>query len=277
MTNRTTMSIKHFCIALSLGLTLIGVSSCNYSGDQIRRIVRKEAGKDDFRDSKKWGKVVKQTLQVDEFTRIHLQGTADIKFKQGEDFTVEANGNEKAIAYYDISVADGTLSVNHKKGTPMNVPSIKLVITAPNLESIDVSGAGDVDLKDKAEFSGDLVIKISGAGDVEVEQVKCENFSIHISGAGDITADKIKCKKADINISGAGDMKADLKANDINVDISGAGDANLTVKCQNLNVIAGGTGEIDLKGECAHLKKQVGGMASIDSRQLAIHEGIVIQ
>jgi cytoskeletal protein CcmA (bactofilin family) len=273
----TTMSIKHFCLALSLGLTLVGTISCNFSSEDIRRIARKEAGKDDFRDSEKWGKVVTKTLQMDEFINIDLQGSADIKFRQGEEFDVEVHGNEKAIAHYDISVADGTLTINHKKDTPLNVPSIKLTITAPDLKSINVSGAGDIELKDEAELSGNLTINISGAGDLDIERMKCQQLNIHISGAGDVTAEKIKCKKADINVSGAGDMKADLKANDINVEISGAGDADLDVKCQNLTVTAGGTGEIELKGECAHLTKKSGGMASIDSRKLAIHENIVIQ
>ncbi len=271
------MNIKHLFLALSLGMTLVYTSSCNFSGEDIRRITRKAAGKDDFRDSEKWGKVVTNTINLADFTHIDLKGTANIKFKQGEEFSVEAHGNEKAIAQYDISVADGTLTINHKKDTPLNVPSIKLTITAPNLESIKVSGAGDIELKDEAEFSGDLTINVSGAGDLDIERVKCKQLDINISGAGDVTAEKIKCNKANISISDAGDLKTDLKANDINVEISGAGDADLDVKCKNLTVIAGGTGEIELKGECAHLTKKSGGMASIDSRKLAIHENIVIQ
>lgn len=276
MINRT-MSIKHFCMALSLGLTLFGMASCNFSTETTKRIVRKEAGKDDFRDSEKWGKVVTKNLELDGFTHINLLGNADIKFRQGETLKVEVLGNEKAIAENDISVADGVLTIKHKETSPSRVPSIKLTITAPELESIDIAGAGDIDLKDEAEFAGDLAIHISGAGDVDIEKVKCKQLTIHISGAGDINAQKIKCKKADISISGAGDMKADVKANDINVEISGAGDADLDVQCQNLTVSAGGTGEIELKGECSHLTKKSGGLASIDSRRLAIHEGVKIQ
>lgn len=274
------MNAKQILWVMSLALTTISITSCNFSNDELRRMARKEAGKDDFRDSEKWGKVMTQTLELDAFTRIDLQGSADIKFTQGDTFKIEVQGNERAIACNDISVVDvvdGILVIKHTQDAPKRVPTVKFFITAPNLERIDVSGSGDIDLKGKSEFPNDLSIHISGAGDVDVERVKCKKLDISISGTGDITAKKIKCKKAHIAISGAGDMKADVKANDIAVEISGSGDADLDVMCQNLTVSAGGTGEIELKGECAHLIKQVSGMANIDSRQLAIHEGIVIQ
>lgn len=271
------MNINKILMAACLGWATFAVTSCNFSNEELNRMARREVGKDDFRDSEKWGKVVTKTLALDNFTRIDLKGNADIKFRQGDTLKVEAIGNEKAIAENDITVGDGILTVAKKRGSAGTVPTIKLVITAPDLESIEVSGSGDIDIKDKAEFSSDLEILVSGAGDVDLEHIKCKQLTVHISGAGDISAQKIKCKKADISISGAGDMKADVKANDIRVEISSAGDADLDVKCQNLTVIAGGTGDIELKGECSHLSKQSGGMASIDSRQLEIHEGISIQ
>lgn len=265
-------------LAISLSIILFSTSSCNFSTEELRTIARKEAGKDDFRDSEKWGKVVSKTLQLDNFTRIALHGDADIKLTQGDELKVEAYGNERAIEGNDILVKDGTLIIAPKETADKKQPSIKITITIPTLERIDVSGAGDIELKDTLAFSNDLCIDISGAGDVDINRLKCQNFSIHISGAGDISAEKIKCKgKADVLISGTGDMKADVKAKDINVTISGAGEAELDVKCQNLNVKASGTGEIELKGECAQLTKQSGGMASIDSRKLTIREGIVIQ
>ena len=251
------MRLYQYIIAICIGIALFSMTSCTMSKDELKRIVRKEAGKDDFRDSEKWGKVVKTAIACDTFTHIELTGNADVKFKQGDEQSVEVQGNEKAIAEHDIDVKDGILTVKRKDENKTTIPSIKLVVTAPNLESIEVAGAGDIDMKDETELAGDL--------------------SVHISGAGDISAQKIKCKKADVQISGTGDMTADLKANDINVEISGAGDANLDVKCQNLTVWAGGTGEIDLKGECSHLTKRSGGMASIDSRRLRVSSNIKIE
>lgn len=272
------MNIQKIIIAISLGIAVsCMMASCNFSKEDMKRIVRKEAGKDDYRDSEKWGKVITQPIALEDFTHIELAGNADIKFRQGETLSVEAYGNEKAIESNDIKVVDGTLTVSKKSEVEEKLPSIKLIITAPTLESIHVAGVGDIEMKDTIEFASDFSIHVAGAGDVDIDRLKCQNFSLQISGAGDITAEKIKSKKADVQISGAGDLKADIKASDIHVQISGAGDADLDVKCQNLKVMASGTGEVELKGECAHLTKQSGGMASIDSRKLTIHEGIVIQ
>lgn len=271
------MKLKNILMIASLAAVAATITSCNFSSDDLNRLARKEAGKDSYRDSEKWGKVVTQTIEVEDFTHINLKGNADIKFTQGDELEVKAYGNEKAIELNDITVKDGTLIVAQKTGSKGTVPTIKIMVTAPNLESIDVSGTGDVEIKDENELEGDLQILISGTGDVDLERVECRQLTVHISGKGDITAEKIKCEKADISISGDGDMKADVKANDIQVEIGGTGDADLDVKCQDLTVTAGGTGEVELKGECAHLTKKSGGMASIDSRRLTIHEDIRIQ
>ena len=272
------MHLNKIILAITLGILISSMTSCTMSKDELKRIVRKEAGKDDYRDSKKWGKVITKTLDLTEFTHINLAGNADIKFRQGDAVSVEAYGNELAIEGNDIRVEDGILLVEKKPDADRKLPSIKLTITAPTLESIHVAGAGDIEMKDTIELSNDLNITIAGAGDVDIDRLKCQNFCLQISGAGDIKAEKIKCKgKADIQIRGAGDMKADVKANNISVQISGAGDADLDVKCQDISVIASGTGEVELKGECGHLTKRSSGMASIDSRNLAIHENIVIQ
>lgn len=271
------MKTYKIIFAICLGITLSGATSCKLSKEELRTITRKTAGKDDFRDSEKWGKVVTKTLDLSEFTHIILAGNADIKFRQGDSQSIEAYGNEKAIEGNDIRVENGTLIVTKKPDADKRLPSIKLIVTAPALKSIQVSGAGDIEMKDAVKLDNDLSIHISGAGDIDIKQLSCKNFDINISGAGDISAQKIKCKTATVNISGAGDMKADIKADDISVLISGAGDADLDVKCQNLNVSASGTGEIELEGECAHLIKQSGGMASIDSRKLTIRENINIQ
>ena len=264
------MKTNQLILAICLGITLFATTSCNLSKHELKAIIRKEAGKDDFRDSEKWGKVVTKPLDLTEFTHINLKGNADVKFTQGDTWSVEALGNERAIEGNDIRVEDGTLVVSKKGDTDPKQPSIKLIITAPTIESITVSGAGDIDLKKTAELDNDLSITVSGAGDVELNEVSCKALRITISGAGDVTAKHIQCDTGSVIISGAGDLTSDITATDLTVSLGGAGDAELDVKCQTLTVIAGGTGEVELKGECETLTKRSAGLASIDSRKLTV-------
>ena len=265
------MNVYKSLLLFSLGAALLSMTSCYFSKDEIKAIVRKEAGKDDFRDSEKWGKVVTKELDLADFTHINVSGKADVKVVQGDTVSVEVQGNEYAIENNVISVEDGILFVARKKKAPHDTPIIKVTVTVPTLESVNVSGASDIDFKKAMVFDNDLRINLSGAGDLNIDKsIFCHDLTIAISGAGDITAKKLQCRKADILISGAGDLEADIDADDISLSISGAGDADLKVLCKNLDVSASGTGDVELEGECTSLTKHSSGAASIDSRNLTV-------
>ena len=266
------MTKNRFLIAIILTVSITGTSltSCTSSVNDFAKAIVKNSRDNDYRDSEKWGKVITKPLELAPFSHIYLSGNVDVKFTQGDVLSVEAYGNEKAIETNDICVKGDALTVSKKEGTKGNVPSIKLLITAPTIESVDVSGAGDIDFKGETELAGNLDLTVSGAGDININKLKCNDLSVIISGAGDVNAKKVTSEKAKFQISGAGDIDASIKAADVTVAISGAGDASLDVKCNNLIVNAGGTGDVELKGECENLTKSSGGMASIDSRKLSV-------
>lgn len=270
------MRTKSILIALGICCCASYMTSCIEQTTSPASTLHPLVDRDDFRDSRTWGKVVTKNLDLSTFTKINLLGNADIKFIQGDELKVEAYGNEKAIEENDITVKDGVLTINSKKNaTGIGiVPSIQLIIEAPILECVNVSGSGDIDIEKTSEFESDLSISVSGIGDIELDHITCHELNINITGAGDIDAKKIKCATADIQVSGIGDVKSDIKAENINVQISSAGDVELDVKCQTLNVQANGTGEVELKGKCTTLTKQSGGMARIDTRNLAIEEEV---
>ena len=261
------MKKNNLFIAICLCISTLCITACTVSNTE----------KGGFRDSEKWGKVVTKPIDLPPFSHIYLLGNVDIKFTQGDVLSVEAYGNEKAIEANEINVNGDVLTVSRKEGIKGNVPNIKLIITAPSIESVDVAGAGDIDFKGDTELKGNLDLHVSGAGDVGIDKLKCNNLNINISGAGDVTARKITSENTKLQICGAGDIDAKVKATDIYVIISGAGDANLDVNCNNLIVTAGGTGDVELKGECVNLTKSSGGMAGIDSRKLTVKNNMNIK
>lgn len=276
------MNIKHFCFALGLSVTLFDMTSCNFSPETKEQIARKAAGKDYFRDSEKWGKVVTQTIGLDAFAHIVMDGNADIDLRQGEEFEVEVTGNENAIEANDIKVekaekgSDNTLHVIAKNAS-RSLPSIKLKIIVPDLRSVKVNGDGDLEIKGDDFFTGDLDIEINGDGDFEAPHVDCAKLNIIINGDGDVVTKKFNCEDAIIQMNGNGDITSDLKANNIDLQLNSDGEANLDVKCDNLKVSAGGNGEVKLKGKCKNFTKQSFGKASLDSRRLQVTGDIKIQ
>lgn len=254
------MKKNNVFIAICLGISVLCMTACNVSSTD----------KEGFRDSKKWGKVVKKSIELSAFSQIILKGNVDVRFTQGDTLKVEAYGNEKAIEANDIKSEDNVLTVSKKEDVKGDVPNIKLLVTAPTIDRVHVAGAGDIDFKGETILENDLDLTVSGAGDVDINKLICRDLYVSICGAGDVAAKKITSQKATLSISGAGDIDTSIKATDINLTISGAGDADLNVKCNNLIVTAAGTGDVELEGECVNFTKSSVGMASIDSRKLTV-------
>jgi hypothetical protein len=148
-----------------------------------------------------------------------MDGNADIDLRQGEDFSVEVTGNEKAIEANDIKVekaekeGDNTIHVV-AKDAPRNLPSIKLKIIVPDLRSVKVNGDGDLEIKGDDFFTGDLDIKINGDGDFEAPHVDCAKLNIIINGDGDVVAKKFNCEDVTIQMDGNGDITTPQQARD---------------------------------------------------------------
>ena len=276
------MKRYQYIIAISIAFATFSLTSCNFTHEEKQQMIKSTNGKDYFRDSEKWGKVVTKTLELEPFAHIVMDGNADIDLRQGEDFSVEVTGNEKAIEANDIRVeetqkeGENTLHVITKNAA-RNLPSIKLNITVPNLRSVKVNGDGDLEIKGDDFFTGDLDIEINGDGDFEAPHVDCRKLQVIINGDGDVIAKKFSCEDATIQMDGDGDITTDLKANNIDLQLTSDGEANLDVKCDNLTVSAGGSGEVKLKGKCKNLTKQSFGKASLDSRRLQVSGNIKIK
>lgn len=269
-------------LVVCMTLAIISLSSCHFSQEEKRQIAQSQKGKEFFRDSKKWGKVVTQTLSLREFSLIEMDGNIDINLIQSEETKIEVMGNEKAIALHSIEVVkkggkDVLLLKKAKKDYLRQVPSIKLRIAMPHLEGIEVNGEGDLEIKDDAFFMGNLDIVINGEGEVEARDISCDSLRVVINGEGDMKAKKLNCTATSILINGDGGINADIKAHNINLQLGGNGEAELDVKCEMLYVSAGGNSEVKLKGRCVNLFKQVVGKASLDSRRLHVSGDIKLQ
>lgn len=243
-----------------------------------------------LRDSHKWGKVVEKSIDITDFNAIDLDGNFDIVYTQGHTTSATIIGNENVIAYHKVEVKDSTLVDHTSEDAPDNMPSIRIIVSSTSLRTINLSGAGDIDIKDNL-ICENLDISLDGAGDIDIESVDCKMFNASISGAGDISIDNMNCTSvnsnvsgagdikldntvcasdAKLNISGAGDIKADIKCRFIHVEVAGAGDADLNIDCNTITAIASGTGTLELKGHTEILNKNESGLSNIEFEKLEV-------
>jgi hypothetical protein len=206
------------------------------------------------------GELVKQELDIDDFTGVKLSFHGNIYLTQGATQKVVVEAQQNIIDNLKRDVKGNTWNVGFKKSV-RNCKPVKVWITIPHLTEATVSGSGN--LVTEAEFTGvkDLKTSVSGSGDIKLH-VQAETIHGGISGSGEIRL-KGSTGRIDMSISGSGDIEAmDLKAHSCNISISGSGDAEFWVT-EELEASVSGSGDIKYKGDAAQVRARVSGSGDV--------------
>jgi hypothetical protein len=181
---------------------------------------------------------------MDAFTGIELTSLGSVRFRVGDEYSIASEDDS-----FNASAANvrGNMLVI---GVPGDV-----VVTAPRLEDIRISGAGEITIEE-LPAGGDVRIDIKGMGGVKFEKpVDLDNLDVSISGTGEVkisgTADQLK-----LRIPGAGGLKADgLDGNRADVDLPGIGDSEIG-RFQEIDVRQTGMGDLRYESD-AHPKLSI--------------------
>lgn len=206
-----------------------------------------------------------ETRSTATFQSIVSSGAFDIQVRQGEQISVELEGDEGVLALIETIVDaedGGTLRVQPKRGARM--PSFKnpvVRITLPQLQAVALRGAGD--LKLESFNAPQLRLSISGSGNAVFKSLTSEKLVLSISGSGDIRGDG-RAQQLKLSIAGSGDAKLRaLSGDQVDVSIAGSGSAEVAAE-KTLNVRIAGSGDVRYLGTPA-IKTSVAGSGSVKS------------
>ncbi len=177
------------------------------------------------------GTITKQTRDVGAFTKLSLESSMDVEITQGSVASVIIETYPNIAEYIETVVEDGTLKIRQKKqsgifsGFSVN-KSIKIYITNPSFNEIDVRGSGDLEAKNKLTAT-DLKISVTGSGDAKFEEISATKVRVEVTGSGNV------------DIEGG-------TTDDLNIEVVGSGDADL-IKCVSKSVTAQVSGSGNLK------------------------------
>lgn len=189
-----------------------------------------------------------QTLTVDL--------SADVDYVQGATPGVTLTGPASVVER--VRLVDGRLTWadregpqhervifgRHKGGRGVWVRSdaVKIVVTAPNINSFNVEGSGNLRLRDYDQNT--LAIDISGSGDVRATG-RTRALELDISGSGDAELEGLTVTDADVAIAGSGDAVVGPTGR-ADISISGSGDVQLTTRPTTVNQTLSGSGEVEV-------------------------------
>ena len=169
------------------------------------------------------GPVVVDTLDLKDFNAIVVNGSADVKFMQSDEFLVELTANEGVLEELDCRVEDGSLILAFQHLKKVRAEHFNFLIKAPQLNAITVNGAADLDILNYAS-DAKLELEVNGAGDLDVKNVLVPALTIELNGAGDITVADLETEYLSVEVNGAGDAVLSGHAAEASIRISGAGD-----------------------------------------------------
>jgi len=189
------------------------------------------------------GPMTSKTSSETGFTKIELNGSADLVIEVGPEESIKIEGNQSRVDNVKTYVKDGVLVIDEKSEGLFGHSSGKLVvtITAPKIDAISLYGSGDIDATGLTGESFDL--EIYGSGDVTATG-EVDTASFVVKGSGDIQAKDLVAKSTSVDISGSGDVEVYAKKA-ISASVSGSGEVTYFGGAEDVIKSISGSGEVN--------------------------------
>jgi hypothetical protein len=170
--------------------------------------------------SNETGGVTSEARDVSGFNEVELKGVGNLSLEQtgSESLTVEAE--EDVLPKIRTEVENKRLIISPERNTSINTTKpINYKLTVKDLNTLEVSGSGNVEAKDIN--TDELAVTIGGAGDVEIRG-SADSQEVEISGSGEYKAGDLESKEATIDVRGSGLATVNV-SDELEAEVSGSG------------------------------------------------------
>lgn len=175
------------------------------------------------------------------FDVLEVCGSVDVEVRRGELCTVKVVGDDNLVDLVDTSLSAMRLYIDFKPNTNISTRiGLKVVVTALELDEVDVEGSGDISMSGLRQDS--LRLRLNGSGDANLGgDVKAVTLSVN--GSGDVDAIRLKSREASVRIHGSGDVGV-YASEKVNVSINGSGDVIVNGNPKERVVDVNGSGDV---------------------------------
>lgn len=181
------------------------------------------------------------------FTKVDLEGVADIYYTQSDKFSCRLEGPEKYVKRITLDFSDNTLTIDGPKqniNANSSKSKVKVYLTSPDIVEISNEGVGSFIANGKID-TDNMEISSDGVGEIHLKELVCDKLDASLDGVGDINLDKVDARYAELDLDGVGSMDIHFKRCDlVDADLSGVGSMNLSGRIDKINKNRGGIGKI---------------------------------
>ncbi|HVH29113.1 MAG TPA: head GIN domain-containing protein [Vicinamibacterales bacterium] len=167
------------------------------------------------------GKIATEPRTVSGFSAVSLSGSGRLIIEQtgAESLTVTTDDNLLPLIRTQVNGNILELGSRDPMTNLRPTDDIVFTMTVRQLDRLDVSGSGKVDVKRLT--ASRLAIDISGSGEVAAQGAS-NDLNLSISGSGEYQGEQLRSQRARVEISGSGGALV-AAAEALNVSVSGSG------------------------------------------------------
>jgi len=191
-----------------------------------------------------------ETIEVSGFHNVELAIAADCYLSQGATFECRLEGPQETLEEIETFVSGSSLRIKYKKPWQFGNPErIKVYVTLPALSAFTITGSGDL-LASEPITANTLQLKVTGSGDISMENLSVNELLTKISGSGTIhVKGTTPGDQLDVKITGSGYFKGSAFAfENARVAISGSGNAYVRAT-EDLTIRVTGSGNVYYAGD----------------------------
>jgi hypothetical protein len=208
------------------------------------------------------GSVISQNYVVPAFNAISNSIAADIYLTPDSLHSVSIEAQSNIHEILSIKVVNNELQIGYTKNCgSIKHENIKIYISVPSINSIQLSGSGNV--QTTAEFiTTSLDMRISGSGSITAA-IQAQSFvNGRISGSGDLFLSGNTISE-NFKISGSGNVRSfAMHSLTSDIEISGSGNADVSAE-NELSASISGSGDIRYHGNPS-INSSISGSGSVN-------------
>lgn len=191
------------------------------------------------------------------FEGVTLAGPDNIIFTTGDDYSIRAEGDAKAIEQLRYKISGDQIKIGRESNSISwgNSGKATIYLSAPSLKSAKLAGSGDMEVD--AMTTDSTKLSIAGSGNIRVAKIETAKLSSKIAGSGNLTFAGTS-ESIDISIAGSGDVSGkDMKADSVDISVAGSGGVELSSD-GSVNAKVMGSGDVRIHGDAKCKSRAMG-------------------
>jgi hypothetical protein len=209
------------------------------------------------------GILVERKREIGSFSKLRIEGPLDVQLNQGAAESLSISAEDNVEPLIETRLDGDALVIGLKPGAGFSTRKPpRLMLGFRKLNAVLIKGSGDVNIDQlKAE---QFAITISGSGDLDIGLLETRELSASISGSGDVHIAG-RAEQQNWSLSGSGDVSAaSLSGRTAKAQLSGSGDLSLGV-VEQLDANLSGSGDLSYAGR-PKVTQKISGSGEISAR-----------